>query len=72
MVEDSSNDLLLRHGVCPEDTPFIRQAAKHGHRCADGLGMLVGQGEIAFELWTGTPPPYGVMKSRILAEYLGK
>lgn len=55
-----------------DDTPFVEQAARHGHRCADGLGMLVGQGEIAFELWTGTPPPYGVMKSRILAEYLGK
>lgn len=55
-----------------DDTPFVKQAAKHGHRCSDGLGMLVGQGEIAFELWTGAPPPYGVMKRRILSEYLRK
>ncbi len=54
------------------DTPLIRQAGESGHRCADGLGMLVGQGEVAFELWTGFPPPSGVMKRRILTKYSEK
>jgi len=52
-------------------TPLLHAARARGHRTADGLGMLAGQGEEAFFLWTGRRPPFGVMKGRLLAECEG-
>ena len=52
----------------PEETPLVRAAREGGHRAADGVGMLAAQGEEAFRLWTGTAPPPGLMKSRLLQE----
>ena len=43
-------------------TPLIREARQAGLAAADGLGMLVGQGELAFELWFGTTPQREVMR----------
>ncbi|WP_305045104.1 shikimate dehydrogenase [Geoalkalibacter sp.] len=57
-------DMVYRRG----GTPLCRSARERGHLVTDGLGMLAGQGERAFSLWTGQPPPFGVMKSRLLAE----
>lgn len=38
-------------------TPFMQQAAEQGAaRCADGLGMLVGQAAEAFAVWRGMHP----------------
>jgi len=38
-------------------TPFMEQAAAAGaSRCADGLGMLVGQAAASFEIWHGVLP----------------
>ena len=34
-------------------TPFLSQAAAHGARTQDGKAMLVEQGALAFEWWTG-------------------
>ena len=34
-----------------------RKAAAHGARTIGGLGMLIWQGAIAFELWTGNSRP---------------
>jgi len=39
------------------DTPFMAQARRQGAlRCADGLGMLVGQAAEAFFVWRGVRP----------------
>lgn len=39
------------------DTPFITWGRRHGAlRCADGLGMLVGQAASSFLLWHGVLP----------------
>ncbi len=40
-----------------KETPFLRDARKHRLKHTDGLGMLVHQGALAFELWTGKKPP---------------
>jgi shikimate dehydrogenase len=42
-------------------TPLIKEASASGLRAVNGLGMLVAQGERAFEIWTGNKPPEGVM-----------
>lgn len=44
------------------DTPFVAAAKSHGHPATTGLGMLAGQGERAFRLWTGVEPPAGLMR----------
>lgn len=50
-------------------TPLVKEASAFGLRAVNGLGMLVAQGERAFEIWTGVKPPEGVMM-RALAPLL--
>ena len=51
----------------PAVTPLMRAAAEGGLRVAGGLGMLVHQGALAFELWTGRPAPLDVMRAAAAA-----
>jgi shikimate dehydrogenase len=41
----------------PSDTPFLRAARAAGLAYRSGLGMLVGQAALAFELWLGRSAP---------------
>jgi len=43
-------------------TVLVKEATARGLRAANGLGMLVAQGERAFEIWTGQRPQEGVMR----------
>jgi len=45
----------------PPVTPLLAQARGFGMRAANGIGMLVAQGEAAFTIWTGYAPPDGCM-----------
>jgi shikimate dehydrogenase len=54
---------MLPHGCAVFDlayqsteTPWITAARGAGHRAADGLGMLIEQGVIAFRMWFGVEP----------------
>ena len=53
----------------PVDTPFLRACAARGARTIDGLGMLVNQGCINFELWTGVKAPRDAMYATLKAEF---
>jgi len=46
----------------PLETRLLREAKAAGARTIDGLDMLVGQGALAFEKWTGQKAPLTVMK----------
>ena len=46
----------------PPRTPLLLRAASHGLANAGGLGMLVRQGALAFELWLKVAPPLDVMR----------
>ena len=46
----------------PAETNFLRVAKAAGCKTANGIGMLVGQGAKAFEIWTGQPAPVAVMR----------
>lgn len=46
----------------PPETRFIRDAQSAGCRVIDGLGMLVNQGVIGIEYWTGITPDAAVMR----------
>jgi shikimate dehydrogenase len=45
----------------PIETPLLAAAAARGARTLGGIGMLVHQAAVAFELWTGQPAPLDAM-----------
>jgi shikimate dehydrogenase len=49
----------------PRRTAFLEAA--RGRRTLDGLGMLVGQGALAFEIWTGARPDMAQGLRRVAA-----
>jgi shikimate dehydrogenase len=55
----------------PPETPLLRAARQRGLATLDGLSMLVYQGVIGFELWTGQSAPEAVMKSALRRALLG-
>jgi len=52
-------DLIYR----PQETRLIRQARKGGAMAIGGQEMLVRQGALSFERWTGMPAPIRVMRA---------
>lgn len=48
-------------------TNFLEEAKKRGAETIDGSGMLLWQGVLAFELWTGIKPPVDVMRNALLS-----
>ncbi len=57
-------DLVYR----PSSTPLQTAVRGAGGTAFGGLGLLLHQAAIAFELWTGQPAPLGVMSAAALAE----
>ena len=51
----------------PRETTLLRAARCRGAQTVDGTGMLVHQGAVAFEIWTGEPAPVDVMREALLA-----
>jgi len=49
-------------------TPFLKAAKKHGHSIHTGEWMLVYQGALAFEMWTGAFPDVKLMHRVLLKE----
>ena len=54
----------------PPETPLLSAARQRGARTLNGLPMLVYQGAMAFELWTGRDAPIDLMR-RVAREALG-
>ncbi|MEA3377987.1 MAG: shikimate dehydrogenase [Chloroflexota bacterium] len=55
----------------PLETRLLRQARRSGAGALDGLGMLVRQGALAFEMWTGEEAPVAVMRSACQQALIG-
>ena len=47
----------------PMETPLLATARARGVACVNGLGMLVHQAALAFELWTGVDAPLDAMRA---------
>jgi shikimate dehydrogenase len=63
---DASPRLLVCDAVFnPPETRLLAAARARGLGSLDGLSMLVYQGVIGFELWTGQPAPEQVMKDAL-------
>jgi shikimate dehydrogenase len=52
-------DMVYRTG----STQLLAAAREHGAHTLDGLDVLVAQGALSFELWTGRRPPLDVMRA---------
>jgi shikimate dehydrogenase len=49
----------------PRETRLLAHAQQHGAQAIGGIGMLVWQGALAFEHWTGIRPPVELMRQAI-------
>ncbi len=54
----------------PVRTAFLKKASRAGATVVGGLGMLLYQGALAFELWTGLAAPLEAMNKALKREYL--
>lgn len=50
----------------PRLTVLLKAASGAGARTLDGTGMLIHQGALAFEYWTGQPAPVEAMRAALL------
>jgi shikimate dehydrogenase len=58
-----------RHIVCDliyKETSLLKEAFRKGCKTMDGLGMLLWQGALAYEIWTGIIPPIEIMRKALL------
>lgn len=65
----SSRALVADIIYAPRKTKLLQMAEERGLKGINGLGMLLHQGAIAFELWTGEKAPVEVMR-RVLLEQI--
>ena len=49
----------------PRETRLVKEAKALGHKAVGGLGMLLYQGALSFEIWTGENAPVDVMRKAI-------
>lgn len=49
----------------PRETSLVKKARELGHRASGGLSMLLYQGALSFEIWTGRDAPVDVMRKAI-------
>jgi shikimate dehydrogenase len=59
-------DLVYR----ADSTTFLAAARSRGADVVDGLEVLVGQGAISLERWTGRPAPRDVMRRAVIAPHV--
>jgi shikimate dehydrogenase len=67
----NTKNLTSRQVVCDliyKKTPLLDKASKKGCKTLDGSGMLLWQGALAFELFTGVKPPVDIMRKALLSK----
>lgn len=65
-LDQAHSDLFICDVIPnPPDTRLMQLARSRGLRTLNGLSMLVHQGTIGFELWTGQTAPEAVMKEAL-------
>lgn len=50
----------------PPETNLLKSAKNRGLKTINGIGMLVNQGAISFQLWTGVQPPVETMRKALI------
>ena len=62
----SSNTVVMDLVYNPMRTKLLEDAVRIGCTVIDGIGMLLHQGALSFESWTGLKPPLNVMRKALL------
>jgi shikimate dehydrogenase len=62
---NSLHEKLFVYDMIYRETPLLKQARRKGLKVSDGMGMLVSQGAMSFELFTGKRAPFRVMKNAV-------
>jgi len=50
----------------PRETKLVREARAQGLKATTGLGMLIEQAALGFELWTGLKPPKDILYTSVV------
>lgn len=68
MIQTQLRDQAVAFDIVynPGETKFLKDAKKAGAKTLNGVMMLVYQGALAFEIWTGQKPDVGVMVKAVL------
>ncbi|MFH0887190.1 MAG: shikimate dehydrogenase [bacterium] len=78
MINDSplSSEIILPKHILvydlvynPQDTALLKRAKKAGAKTASGLGMLIRQGALSFQIFTGIEAPYELMKKKVVETF---
>ena len=65
VLESLESDMVVADVIFnPPETRLLRDAKARGCQTLDGLGMLVNQAVIAFQIWTGRDADAAVMRER--------
>ncbi|ABR54162.1 shikimate 5-dehydrogenase [Methanococcus vannielii SB] len=66
-LKNAKNDAIIMDIIYnPFEPVFLKEAKKYGLKTLNGLGMLIYQGAVSFEIWTGFKPDTNVMKNSIV------
>lgn len=57
--------LFIYDVIYNQPTCLLKEARKRKIKCASGLGMLINQAALAFELWTGKSAPIEIMRKAL-------
>jgi shikimate dehydrogenase len=64
---DQISSAMVVYDLVYRKTPLLREAEQRRALVLDGSGMLLWQGVLAFELWTGTMPPVDIMRDALMS-----
>ena len=62
----SSHTIIYDLVYNPRETKLVKDARAHGLSATTGLGMLIEQAALAFEIWTGFNPPRDVLYTSVV------
>lgn len=69
-LKDAKKDAVIMDLIYnPLEPAFLKEAKKYDLETLNGLGMLVYQGAVSFEIWTGIKPDTEVMKKSIIENF---
>ena len=69
-IDTLTSDMLVADVIPnPPRTRLVQDAQARGCKVIDGLGMLVNQGRIGIEYWTGVRPDAAVMRGALEAVF---
>ena len=58
----------LSYNKIDSSTPFLSWAGQYSDQCHNGIGMLINQAALSFEIWTGIKPDINIDENEIFNE----